>query len=152
MGRYQLECKLTHRYVNNQPDHILRHVNGKRFKAAKEIWVKCQQTGEKFVPAPLVEQKRLQAKQADIDAEIAELEAMSDSDGEIEQIFDEIPDKKNKNNGNGVVEMSEEQPCTSAAAVKQGNGNGANGVEDEISCHQIRKSKRKWERKCLRSK
>jgi len=79
-----------------------------------------------------VEQKRLQAKQADIDAEIAELEAMSDSDGEIEQIFDEIPDKKNKKNGNGVVEMSEDQPCTSAAAIKQENGNGANGVEDEI--------------------
>lgn len=35
----QLFCKLTIRHINRQPHHILRHVNGKRFKKALS---KCQ--------------------------------------------------------------------------------------------------------------
>jgi len=128
--KYQLECKLTQRYVNNAPDHILRHVNGKRFKAAKERWLKCQETGEKFIPLPVLEQKRRIEKQKAIEAEIKALEEMSDSDGEFEEIIDEIPDKKNKN-GNAVEKMDDE-PCTSAAVKKQGNGSSASTVEDQL--------------------
>lgn len=35
----QLFCKLTLRHLNRQPHHVLRHVNGKRFKKALS---KCQ--------------------------------------------------------------------------------------------------------------
>lgn len=37
--RKQLFCKLTLRHLNRQPHHVLRHVNGKRFKKALS---KCQ--------------------------------------------------------------------------------------------------------------
>ncbi len=39
VSRNQLFCKLTLRHLNRQPHHVLRHVNGKRFKKALS---KCQ--------------------------------------------------------------------------------------------------------------
>ena len=34
LSRMQLFCKLTLRHLNRQPHHVLKHVNGKRFKKA----------------------------------------------------------------------------------------------------------------------
>ncbi|XP_040052813.2 surfeit locus protein 2 isoform X1 [Gasterosteus aculeatus] len=72
----QLFCKLTLRHLNRQPHHVLRHVNGKRFKKAlckcqciaylhalhfpsppKETHEECVKQGIEFVPAAL-KQKR----------------------------------------------------------------------------------------------
>ncbi|XP_064649023.1 surfeit locus protein 2-like [Lineus longissimus] len=46
----QLFCKLTLRTLNKQPVHVLRHVNGKRFKRALARWEECKKNGEKFIP------------------------------------------------------------------------------------------------------
>ncbi|XP_044031034.1 surfeit locus protein 2 isoform X2 [Siniperca chuatsi] len=49
----QLFCKLTLRHLNRQPHHILRHVNGKRFKKALSKYEECVQQGIEFTPARL---------------------------------------------------------------------------------------------------
>ncbi|XP_072310169.1 surfeit locus protein 2 [Eucyclogobius newberryi] len=53
----QLFCKLTLRHLNRQPNHVMRHVSGKRFKKALAIYEECQKQGIQFVPARL-KQKR----------------------------------------------------------------------------------------------
>lgn len=53
----QLFCKLTLRHLNRQPEHVLRHVNGKRFKKALAKYEECKKEGIEFVPARL-KQKR----------------------------------------------------------------------------------------------
>ncbi|XP_041667170.1 surfeit locus protein 2 [Cheilinus undulatus] len=53
----QLFCKLTLRHLNRQPHHVLRHVNGKRFKKALAKYEECIKQGIEFTPARL-RQKR----------------------------------------------------------------------------------------------
>ncbi|XP_020506469.1 surfeit locus protein 2 [Labrus bergylta] len=53
----QLFCKLTLRHLNRQPHHVLRHVNGKRFKKALSKYEECVKQGIEFTPARL-RQKR----------------------------------------------------------------------------------------------
>ncbi|XP_028318702.1 surfeit locus protein 2 [Gouania willdenowi] len=53
----QLFCKLTLRHLNRQPHHVLKHVNGKRYKKALAQYEECVQQGVEFVPARL-KQKR----------------------------------------------------------------------------------------------
>ncbi|XP_010737006.2 surfeit locus protein 2 [Larimichthys crocea] len=53
----QLFCKLTIRHINRQPHHILRHVNGKRFKKALSKYEECVKQGIEFNPVRL-QQKR----------------------------------------------------------------------------------------------
>ncbi|XP_074474675.1 surfeit locus protein 2 [Sebastes fasciatus] len=53
----QLFCKLTLRHLNRQPHHVLKHVNGKRFKKALSKYEECVKQGIEFLPARL-KQKR----------------------------------------------------------------------------------------------
>ncbi|XP_015247532.1 PREDICTED: surfeit locus protein 2 [Cyprinodon variegatus] len=53
----QLFCKLTLRHLNRQPEHVLQHVSGKRFKKALAQYEECAKQGIEFVPARL-KQKR----------------------------------------------------------------------------------------------
>ncbi|XP_026209580.1 surfeit locus protein 2 [Anabas testudineus] len=53
----QLFCKLTLRHLNRQPHHVLRHVNGKRFKKALSKYEECVQQGIEFLPARLKQKK-----------------------------------------------------------------------------------------------
>ncbi|KAM6900978.1 surfeit locus protein 2 [Lycodopsis pacificus] len=54
----QLFCKLTLRHLNRQPHHVLRHVNGKRFKKALSKYEECVTQGIEFVPARLKQKQR----------------------------------------------------------------------------------------------
>ncbi|KAI4886466.1 hypothetical protein NFI96_011905 [Prochilodus magdalenae] len=53
-----LFCKLTLRHLNRMPQHVLRHVNGKRFKKALAQYEECVKQGVKFVPARLRQRNR----------------------------------------------------------------------------------------------
>ncbi|XP_017579799.1 surfeit locus protein 2 [Pygocentrus nattereri] len=54
----RLFCKLTLRHINRVPHHVLRHVNGKRFKKAVAQYEECVKQGVKFVPARLRQRKQ----------------------------------------------------------------------------------------------
>lgn len=50
MERSQFFCLLTLKHVNKQPDHVQRHVEGRRFLKSYQYWLECQEKGVKFVP------------------------------------------------------------------------------------------------------
>ncbi|XP_041049493.1 surfeit locus protein 2-like [Carcharodon carcharias] len=54
----QLFCKLTIRHINKIPQHILRHVNGKRYQRALKKFNECTALGVPFVPACLSQKKK----------------------------------------------------------------------------------------------
>ncbi|XP_062816320.1 surfeit locus protein 2 [Anolis carolinensis] len=49
----QLFCQLTLRHLNAQPEHVLRHLHGRRFQGALHTYERCQREGLPFVPAAL---------------------------------------------------------------------------------------------------
>ncbi|XP_066518257.1 surfeit locus protein 2 isoform X2 [Hoplias malabaricus] len=53
-----LFCKLTLRHLNRSPEHVLRHINGKRFKKALTQYEECVKQGVKFVPAKLRQRQK----------------------------------------------------------------------------------------------
>ncbi|XP_008324220.1 surfeit locus protein 2 [Cynoglossus semilaevis] len=53
----QLFCKLTLRHLNRQPHHVLRHVNGKRFKKALSKYEECVKQGIEYIPVRLTQKK-----------------------------------------------------------------------------------------------
>ncbi|XP_043576584.1 surfeit locus protein 2 [Chiloscyllium plagiosum] len=54
----QLFCKLTIRHINKIPQHVLRHVNGKRYQKALKKFNECDALGVPFVPACLSQKRR----------------------------------------------------------------------------------------------
>ncbi|XP_066466885.1 surfeit locus protein 2 [Tiliqua scincoides] len=65
---HQLFCKLTLRHINKIPEHVLCHVQGRRYQKALKRYEECQKEGVDFVPACLL-QKRKQRRQAGDQAE-----------------------------------------------------------------------------------
>ncbi|XP_040298192.1 surfeit locus protein 2 isoform X1 [Bufo bufo] len=54
----QLFCKLTLRHINKVPEHVLRHVQGKRYLRALRMYEDCQKRGVEYVPACLQNKKK----------------------------------------------------------------------------------------------
>ncbi|XP_069603457.1 surfeit locus protein 2 [Ranitomeya imitator] len=55
---HQLFCKLTLRHINKVPEHVERHVQGKKFVRALHRYEDCQKRGVEFVPACLQRKKK----------------------------------------------------------------------------------------------
>ncbi|XP_030317386.1 surfeit locus protein 2 [Calypte anna] len=55
---HQLFCKLTLRHINKFPEHVLRHVQGKRYQKALKAYEECQRAGLEFIPACLAQRQR----------------------------------------------------------------------------------------------
>ncbi|XP_072908407.1 surfeit locus protein 2 [Hemitrygon akajei] len=53
----QLFCKLTIRHINKIPQHVLRHVNGKRYQKALQKYEESVALGVPYVPASLSQKK-----------------------------------------------------------------------------------------------
>ncbi|KAM3599639.1 uncharacterized protein V6R79_009057 [Siganus canaliculatus] len=80
----QLFCKLTLRHLNRQPHHVLRHVNGKRFKKALSKYEECVQQGIEFTPARLAQKKPRNNKE-----EVSPVKAPKQQNGMWEPASDE---------------------------------------------------------------
>ncbi|XP_051836237.1 surfeit locus protein 2 [Antechinus flavipes] len=57
---HQMFCKLTLRHINRLPEHILRHVQGRRYQKALHKYEECQKQGVEYIPACLLQKKRRQ--------------------------------------------------------------------------------------------
>ncbi|KAM6243781.1 surfeit locus protein 2 [Porphyrio hochstetteri] len=55
---HQLFCKLTLRHINKLPEHVLRHVQGKRYQKALKTYEHCQKEGVEYIPACLRQKKQ----------------------------------------------------------------------------------------------
>ncbi|XP_033732798.1 surfeit locus protein 2-like [Pecten maximus] len=80
--KHQLFCLLTLRHLNNLPNHIKSHVEGRRFLKAFRRWEECQRTGEVFKPLTgkrkLEEDSISHPDEADSDDEESETDSLSD--------------------------------------------------------------------------
>ncbi|KAK9392368.1 surfeit locus protein 2 [Crotalus adamanteus] len=54
----QLFCKLTLRHLNKIPEHVLHHVQGRRYQKALRRYEECQKEGLDYVPACLLQRRR----------------------------------------------------------------------------------------------
>ncbi|XP_074968794.1 surfeit locus protein 2 [Phalacrocorax aristotelis] len=61
---HQLFCKLTLRHINKLPEHVLRHVQGKRYQKALKMYEECQKEGVGYVP-PCLRQKKQRTQHPD---------------------------------------------------------------------------------------
>ncbi|XP_058015497.1 surfeit locus protein 2 [Ahaetulla prasina] len=61
----QLFCKLTLRHLNKIPEHLLRHVRGRRYQKALRRYEECQKEGLEYVPACLLQKRRRRQKETD---------------------------------------------------------------------------------------
>lgn len=55
---HQLFCKLTLRHINKVPEHVLRHVQGRRYQRALKRYEECQAEGVEYVPICLLQKKK----------------------------------------------------------------------------------------------
>ncbi|CAF0919025.1 unnamed protein product [Rotaria sordida] len=74
----QLFCKLTYRHLNKEPDHIKKHIEGKKFKRAYAQWEECQKNGTEYVPLGRRKKKEQITTENDADDQYVDL-----SDDEI---------------------------------------------------------------------
>ncbi|XP_022325523.2 surfeit locus protein 2-like isoform X2 [Crassostrea virginica] len=96
--QHQLFCLLTLRHINNNPDHIKRHVEGRRFKKALARWEECQRTGAKFQP--------ISGKRKNFDVEMEEESNEDEAGSDVDSLSDLYPDINPEENG---VEEEEEE-------------------------------------------
>uniref|UniRef100_A0A670YBI4 Surfeit 2 n=1 Tax=Pseudonaja textilis TaxID=8673 RepID=A0A670YBI4_PSETE len=61
----QLFCKLTLRHLNKIPEHVLRHVRGRRYQKALRRYEECQKEGLEYVPASLLHKRRRPRQETD---------------------------------------------------------------------------------------
>ncbi|XP_032117765.1 surfeit locus protein 2, partial [Sapajus apella] len=64
---HQLFCKLTLRHINKCPEHVLRHIQGRRYQRALCKYEECQKQGLEYVPACLVHRRRKREDRMDGD-------------------------------------------------------------------------------------
>lgn len=60
---HQLFCRLTLRHLNRCPEHVLRHTRGRRFQRALRQYAECQERGEEYVPARLLQRRQRRDQQ-----------------------------------------------------------------------------------------
>ncbi|CAF1230724.1 unnamed protein product [Adineta steineri] len=98
----QFFCKLTWRYLNKEPHHIMRHLEGKRFKRAYILWQICQENGTEYIPIGRRKKKPQTLHDNDDDQYID----MSDDDDDDDDLSDLYPDFHSKHAGNPEVEQN----------------------------------------------
>ncbi|CAF4273118.1 unnamed protein product, partial [Adineta steineri] len=95
----QFFCKLTWRYLNKEPHHIMRHLEGKRFKRAYILWQKYQENGTEYIPIGRRKKKPQTLHDNDDDQYID----MSDDDDDLSDLY---PDFHSSHASNPEVEQN----------------------------------------------
>ena len=71
--------------MNKQPDHVQRHVEGRRFLKSYQYWLECQDKGVKFVP--LCKQRYVQEEQEEQEEQEGEDRQESGSEFETGELL-----------------------------------------------------------------
>ncbi|KAJ6651843.1 hypothetical protein lerEdw1_016439 [Lerista edwardsae] len=127
---HQLFCKLTLRHINKIPEHVLRHVRGRRYQRALKRYEECQKEGVDYVPACLLQKQRRRRQQEDDQGERSkkpcrkgEFWEPPSSDEEGVETDDSMSD----------LYPSELFPEKSLAAGKDGGGDVATDSDEEVA-------------------
>ncbi|XP_029467014.1 surfeit locus protein 2 isoform X2 [Rhinatrema bivittatum] len=90
--RHQLFCKLTLRHINKVPEHVLRHVQGRRYLRALQKYEECQKNGLEYIPACLQHRKKVQREKPDGDGKKGEFWQPASSEEEGDESDDSLSD------------------------------------------------------------
>ncbi|XP_056147069.1 surfeit locus protein 2 isoform X1 [Lampris incognitus] len=115
----QLFCKLTLRHINRQPAHVLKHVNGKRFKNALNKYDECVRQGIKYVPARL-QQKSRKCDEGEVKRGRSSQRRNPYSESSSSEVDHDSEDS-----------MSDLYPSTVFTPKRVGEGEEGNGKDDE---------------------
>ncbi|CAF0733413.1 unnamed protein product [Adineta steineri] len=129
----QLFCKLTSRHLNKEPHHIMKHIEGKKFKRAYALWQKCQEDGTEYAPVGR-RKKKQQMSIGDDDDEYVDL---SDDEIVVEDDDDDLSDLYPDFRRLRASDLKEEEVTTN-----EDNDNNASGTKRKAQASQIKKPKK----------
>ncbi|KAM4664799.1 surfeit locus protein 2 isoform 1-T1 [Discoglossus pictus] len=141
---HQLFCKLTLRHINKLPEHIQKHVEGKRYRRALCNYEECQKQGVEYVPACLKgknKQKhsgreRPAGKKREMWEPAASNSEGSDSEDSMSDLYPNEMFSKNEQDGDSDEEMGVEM-----AAAGQPQNNKRQKKQNGPSKKKFKKSK-----------
>ncbi|XP_030063583.1 surfeit locus protein 2 [Microcaecilia unicolor] len=147
---HQLFCKLTLRHINKVPEHVLRHVQGRRYLRALQRYQECQKNGTEYIPACLRQKKVARwGKKADGNREHSKKGAFwkpASSEEEEEESDDSLSDlyppqlfrKKSTEDGkqnDGLTDSDEEEVVSKETEKSDGScqENGQMDIDGQTS-------------------
>ncbi|XP_073496972.1 surfeit locus protein 2 isoform X2 [Phyllobates terribilis] len=151
---HQLFCKLTLRHINKVPEHVERHVRGKRFVRALHMYEDCKKRGVAFVPACLKSKKKqppLEDERAPVEGDVwAPKDGHSEHSDSEDSMSDLYPDhmfsKKvpaEKENGNLQSASEEEMEVDESSNRKRPQKQNGSSRKKFKSHHKKPKTSRK---------
>ncbi|KAF7241038.1 Surfeit locus protein 2 [Varanus komodoensis] len=168
---HQLFCKLTLRHINKIPEHILRHVQGRRYQKALHRYEACQKEGVEYIPACLLQKqrRRRQEQQENLPSkgrqpgrreafwEPPSSEDGSESEDSMSDLYppELFPEKNLAEKESGMTESDEEaaRPAVENGSVN-GEGSGAMEVDSQVGTKRgkkqagsLKKKFKSWNRK-----
>ncbi|CAF3353412.1 unnamed protein product [Rotaria socialis] len=88
----QLFCKLTWRHLNKEPHHIMKHIEGKKFKRAYAKWQECQVNGIEYTSVGKKKKKQQTVAEGDdnddyVDLSDDEIVIDDDDDDDLSDLY-----------------------------------------------------------------
>jgi len=155
-NKHQFFCKLTLRHMNSDPEHIKKHIHGKRFLKALKRWEECQLTGETFKPRTFGRKQFADQDQDEQELDPKRIDDMLDLYPELATAgTSDSSGKNSENNGKDAsadddedddddfIDLSDEEVVeTVSNGVKTGQKRKLNG-NNEDSNSSVKKHKKK---------
>ncbi|XP_061460342.1 surfeit locus protein 2 [Rhineura floridana] len=153
---HQLFCKLTLRHINKIPEHVLRHVQGRRYQKALRRYEECQKEGVAFVPACLLQKRRRRQQDDQADGsqqprrkgEFWEPTASDDTGSETEdsmsdlyppELFPEKTPAAKENNSDFMTDSNEEAANPAENGGTKGKDSEAMDVDSQTGTKRGKK-------------
>ncbi|XP_075042242.1 surfeit locus protein 2 [Mixophyes fleayi] len=116
----QLFCKLTLRHINKIPEHVQKHVEGKRYIKALHTYEECQKQGVEYVPACLLNKNKKRQSAGERPA------------GKKGQTWE--PDNSDSNDSDSGDSMSDLYPDNmfTKKSIEEENGNVQSASDEEM--------------------
>uniref|UniRef100_A0A8C8R598 Surfeit 2 n=1 Tax=Pelusios castaneus TaxID=367368 RepID=A0A8C8R598_9SAUR len=144
---HQLFCKLTLRHINKLPEHVLRHVQGRRYQRALKKYEDCQKEGVEYIPACLLQKRRRRqdgqadgsrqrSSQGEFWEPMSSEEDGDETDDSLSDLYpselfpEKRPEVQGDEGGEDVVTDSEEDGAKSAEEKSDMNGGDSEKLEE----------------------
>lgn len=117
----QLFCRLTLRHINKVPEHVQRHVQGKRYLRALHRYEECRKQGLEYIPACL-QNKKKQRHLGDERARGGEGQAIEPKDSHSED----------SDSGDSMSDLYPAHMFSKSSAAEEKNGSARSASEEEM--------------------
>lgn len=129
----QLFCRLTLRHINKVPEHVQRHVQGKRYLRALQRYEECQKQGLEYVPACL--QKKQQRRH------LGDERARG---GEGQELEPKDSHSEDSDSGDSMSDLYPAHMFSKASVAEEKNGIAYSASDEEMEVEEtLRSNQRK---------